>query len=48
MLMFLKEKRDSSVKAHMCADGRKQKDGTGSKLLDMFSYLGKTSYLTWE
>jgi hypothetical protein len=24
-LMFLKEKRDSSVKVHMCADGRKQK-----------------------
>ena len=30
-LMFLKEKRDSSVKARMCADGRKQKDGTWSK-----------------
>jgi hypothetical protein len=29
--MFLKEKRDSSVKALMCADGRKQKDGTWSK-----------------
>jgi len=29
--MFLKEKRDSSVKARMCADGRKQKDGTWSK-----------------
>jgi competence protein ComGC len=29
--MFLKEKRDSSVKACMCADGRKQKDGTWSK-----------------
>ncbi len=23
LLMFLKEKRDSSVKARMCADGRK-------------------------
>jgi hypothetical protein len=31
LLMFLKEKRDSSVKARMCADGRKQKDGTWSK-----------------
>jgi hypothetical protein len=30
-LMFLKEKRDSSVKALMCADGRKQKDGTWAK-----------------
>jgi len=30
-LMFLKEKRDSSVKARMCADGRKQKDGTWAK-----------------
>ncbi len=29
--MFLKEKRDSSVKARMCADGQKQKDGTWSK-----------------
>jgi hypothetical protein len=29
--MFLKEKRDSLVKARMCADGRKQKDGTWSK-----------------
>ena len=29
--MFLKEKRDSSVKARMCADGRKQKDGTWAK-----------------
>ncbi len=29
--MFLKEKRDSSVKARMCADGCKQKDGTWSK-----------------
>jgi hypothetical protein len=29
--MFLKEKRDSSVKARMCADGQKQKDGTCSK-----------------
>jgi hypothetical protein len=27
-LMFLKEKRDSLVKARMCAFGRKQKDGT--------------------
>ena len=27
-LMFLKEKRDSSVKACMCNDGCKQKDGT--------------------
>ena len=31
LLMFLKEKRDSLVKAHMCADGHKQKDGTWSK-----------------
>ena len=31
LLMFLKEKRDSSVKALMCAHGRKQKDGTCSK-----------------
>ncbi len=30
-LMFLKKKRDSSTKARMCADGRKQKDGTWSK-----------------
>jgi hypothetical protein len=30
-LMFLKEKRDSSVKARICADGRKQKHGTWSK-----------------
>jgi hypothetical protein len=30
-LIFLKEKRDSSVKACMCADGCKQKDGTWSK-----------------
>ncbi len=30
-LMFLKEKRDSSIKARMCADGRKQKDGTWAK-----------------
>jgi hypothetical protein len=30
-LMFLKEKRDSLVKARMCADGRKQKDGTWAK-----------------
>ncbi len=29
--MFLKEKRDSSVKARMCADKQKQKDGTWSK-----------------
>ena len=28
LLMFLKEKRDSSIKARMCANGRKQKDGT--------------------
>jgi hypothetical protein len=27
-LMFLKEKRDSLIKARMCADRRKQKDGT--------------------
>jgi hypothetical protein len=31
LLMFLKEKRDSLVKAHMCANKRKQKDGTWSK-----------------
>ena len=31
LLMFLKEKRDSLVKAHLCADGRKQKDGTWAK-----------------
>ncbi len=31
LLMFLKEKRESLVKARMCADGRKQKDGTWSK-----------------
>ncbi len=31
LLMFLKEKRDSWVKARMCADGCKQKDGTWSK-----------------
>jgi hypothetical protein len=31
LLMFLKEKRDSLVKARMCADGQKQKDGTWSK-----------------
>ena len=31
LLMFLKEKRDSLVKACMCADGHKQKDGTWSK-----------------
>ena len=31
LLMLLKEKRDSSVKARMCADERKQKDGTWSK-----------------
>jgi hypothetical protein len=30
-LMFLKEKRDSSIKAQMCADGCKQKDGTWAK-----------------
>ena len=30
-LMFLKEKRDSSVKARMCADGHKQMDGTWAK-----------------
>ena len=30
-LMFLKEKRDSSMKARMCTDGRKQKDGTWAK-----------------
>jgi hypothetical protein len=29
--MFLKEKRESSVKARMCTDGSKQKDGTWSK-----------------
>ena len=29
--MFLKEKMDSLVKVHLCADGRKQKDGTWSK-----------------
>jgi hypothetical protein len=29
--MFLKEKRDSLVKAHMCTNGHKQKDGTWSK-----------------
>ena len=29
--MFLKEIRDSLVKAHMCTDGRKQKDGTWAK-----------------
>jgi hypothetical protein len=31
LLMFLKEKRDSSIKACMCANGHKQKDGTWSK-----------------
>ncbi len=31
LLMFLKEKRDSLVKVCMCADGRKQKDGTWLK-----------------
>ncbi len=31
LLMFLKEKRESSIKAHMCADGRKQRDDTWSK-----------------
>jgi hypothetical protein len=30
-LVFLKEKRDSSIKAHMCANGHNQKDGTWSK-----------------
>ncbi len=30
-LMFLKEKRDSLVKAPMCANGCKQKDGTWLK-----------------
>ncbi len=29
--MFLKEKRDISVMARMCADGRKQKNSTWSK-----------------
>jgi hypothetical protein len=29
--MFLKEKRDETVKARMCADGRKQRDGTRPK-----------------
>ncbi len=29
--MFLKEKRDSSIKARMYADGHKQKDGTWAK-----------------
>ena len=28
LLMFLKEKRDSLIKWQMCADRRKQKDGT--------------------
>ena len=32
--MFLKEKRDSSVKVRMCADGRKQKDGTWKYILN--------------
>jgi hypothetical protein len=31
LLMFLNEKRDSSIKACMCANGRKQKDGIWSK-----------------
>ncbi len=31
LLIFLKEKRDSSVKARMCADGHKQKDDTWLK-----------------
>ena len=31
LLMFIREKRDSSIKARMCADGRKQKDGTWAK-----------------
>ena len=30
-LMFLKKKRDSLVKAQMCADGRKQMDGNWAK-----------------
>jgi hypothetical protein len=29
--MLLREKRDSSVKGHMCANGRKQKDDTWLK-----------------
>ena len=29
--MFLKEKRDSSVKVRMCADRQKQKDDTWLK-----------------
>jgi hypothetical protein len=31
LFMFLKEKRDSLAKVHMCADGQKHKDGTWSK-----------------
>ncbi len=31
LLMFLKKKRDSLVKARMCAEGRKQKDDTWAK-----------------
>ena len=31
LLVSLKEKRDSLVKARMCVDGRKQKDGALSK-----------------
>jgi hypothetical protein len=31
LLMFLKEKRDSLVKARICTNGCKQKDGTWSK-----------------
>ena len=31
LLMFLKEKRDSSIKARMCADGHKQKYGAWAK-----------------
>jgi hypothetical protein len=31
LFMFLKERRDSSVKVRMCTDGCKQKDGTWSK-----------------
>jgi hypothetical protein len=31
LVMFLKEKRDSSIKARMCTNGRKQRDGTWSK-----------------
>ena len=31
LLMFLKEKRDSSVKVHLCTNEHKQKDGMWSK-----------------